>query len=102
MQIATGAQTEILKPSDGKVLYHKFGLYVNDADGAPYQWQWDTWNVDDLWPGGYVAVVDNLTASADSEADFSGNFRMCYSVTGYQTKVSANQLASLLVAQTQS
>jgi len=102
MQIATGAQTEILKPSDGKVLYHKFGLYVNDADGAPYTWNWDTWDVDDLWPGGYVAVVDNLTASADSEADFSGNFRMGYSITGYQTKVSANQLASLLVAQTQS
>jgi len=102
MQIATGAQTTILKPSDGKIVYHKFGLYVNDADGAPYTWNWDTWHVDDLWPGGYVAVIDNLTASAQSEADFGANFRMCYTITGYQTKVSANQLASLLVAQTQS
>jgi hypothetical protein len=101
MQIATGAQTAMLRPNDGKVVFHKFGLYVLDVD-AVTSWTEETWHVKTLWPEGYVAVVDNLTAMAQATADFSATFRMSYTITGYQKKVSANQLASLLVAQTQS
>ena len=101
MQFATGAQTAMLRPNDGKVIYHKFALYVNDAD-AVTSWTEETFDVKTLWPEGYIAVVDNLTAMVQATADLSATFRMTYTITGYQKKVSANQLASLLVAQTQS
>ena len=101
MQFATGAQTEMLRPNDGKVIYHKFASYVNESDFA--SWTEVTFDVKTLWPEGYIAVVDNLTAMIQGDANLnSANFRMSYTLTGYQKKVSANQLASLLVAQTQS
>jgi hypothetical protein len=100
MQIATGAQTAMLRPNDGKVVFHKFGIYMHDVD-AVTSWTEETWHVKTLWPEGYVAVVDNLTAMAQATADVSATVRMTYTITGYQKKVSANQLASLLVAQTQ-
>ena len=100
MQIATGAQTEILRPNDGKVVFHKFALFVNDAD-ATTSYTESTFDVKTLWPNGYIAVVDNLTASIDASADFSATMRMTYTITGYQRKVSANELAGLLIAQTQ-
>jgi len=104
MQIATGAQTAMLRPNDGKVVFHKFALYVNETGTEGMSaWTEETFRVSTLWPDGYIAVVDNLTAMAQATADFnSADFRMTYTVTGYQKKVSANQLASLLVAQTQS
>ena len=101
MQIATGAQTTMLRPNDGKVVFHKFALQIVDAD-AVTSWTEETWHVKTLWPEGYVAVVDNLTAMAQATADLTATMRMTYTITGYQKKVSANQLASLLVAQTQS
>jgi len=101
MQFATGAQTAMLRPNDGKVIYHKFALFVNDAD-AVTSWTEETFDVKTLWPEGYIAVVDNLTAMLQATADFAATMRMTYTITGYQKKVSANQLASLLVAQTQS
>ena len=101
MQIATGAQTAMLRPNDGKVVFHKFAAYMHDVD-AVTSWEEETWHVKTLWPEGYVAVVDNLTAMAQATADLSATVRMTYTITGYQRKVSANQLASLLVAQTQS
>ncbi len=100
MQIATGTQTAMLRPNDGKVVYHKYGLQVVDSD-AVTSWTEETWHVKTLWPEGYIAVVDNLTAMAQCTADLSATVRMSYTLTGYQRKVSANQLASLLVAQTQ-
>ena len=100
MQIATGTQTAMLRPNDGKVVYHKFGLQIVDSD-AVTSWTEETWHVKTLWPEGYIAVVDNLTAMAQCTADLSATVRMTYTLTGYQRKVSANQLASLLVAQTQ-
>lgn len=101
LQIATGAQTAMLRPNDGKVVFHKFGIYMHDVD-AVTSWTEETWHVETLWPEGYVAVVDNLTAMAQATADLnSADYRMTYTITGYQKKVSANQLASLLVAQTQ-
>jgi len=102
MQFATGAQTAMLRPNDGKVIYHKFASYIVDTD-AVTSWTEETFNVKTLWPDGYIAVVDNLTAMLQGTANLSsGDFRMSYTITGYQKKVSANQLASLLVAQTQS
>jgi len=101
MQIATGAQTAMLRPNDGKVVFHKFALQIVDVD-ATYSWTEESWHVKTLWPEGYIAVVDNLTAMAQATTDFTAALRMTYTVTGYQKKVSANQLASLLVAQTQS
>jgi hypothetical protein len=104
LQMATGTQstaTGNLRPSDGKVMYHNFGSYINDADGGPYQLQTVEWNVTDLWPGGYYCVVDTLTASVVSSADFAADTRMTYSLAGYQVSISSNQLASFLVAQTQ-
>jgi len=104
MQIATGAQSEMLRPNDGKVVFHKFALYVNETGTEGMSsWTETTWGVKTLWPEGYIAVVDNLTAMADCTEDFnSTSYRLAYTITGYQKKVSANQLASLLVAQTQS
>jgi len=102
MQFATGAQTSMLRPSDGKVIYHKFAAYIVDAD-AVTSWTEEVFDVKMLWPEGYIAVVDNLTAMIQGTANLSSaDFRMTYTITGYQKKVSANQLASLLVAQTQS
>lgn len=102
MQFATGAQTAMLRPNDGKVIYHKFASYVVDTD-AVTSWTEETFDVQTLWPEGYIAVVDNLTAMIQGTANLnSADFRMTYTITGYQKKVSANQLASLLVAQTQS
>ena len=99
MQIATGTQTTILRPSDGKVIYHLFGKTVSDAD-SDHHMQTIEWKVEDIWPDGYVAVVDTLTVSAQSESSLGANFRYAWTLSGYQEKVSANQLASLLVAQT--
>jgi hypothetical protein len=99
LQMATGTQTAILRPSDGKVIYHQFASYLHDVD-ANSQTQWFEWRVDDIWPDGYVAVVDTLTVSAQSKAALSANFRYAWTLSGYQEKVSSNQLASLLVAQT--
>jgi len=104
LQMATGTQTVStgnLRPSDGKVMYHNFGSYINDTDGGPYQLQEYEWKVTDLWPGGYYCVVDTLTASAISSANFGADLRMTYTIAGYQVSVSSNQLASFLVAQTQ-
>ena len=99
LQMTTGTQDAILRPSDGKVIYHQFASYMHDVD-ATTQTQWFEWNVDDIWPDGYVAVVDSLTASAQSETALGATFRYAWTVSGYQEKVSSNQLASLLVAQT--
>jgi len=99
LQMATGTQTAILRPSDGKVVYHLFGKSVNDAD-ADHHVETIEWKVSDLWPNGYIAVVDTLTVSAQSESSLGANFRFAWTLSGYQEKVSANQLASLLVAQT--
>ncbi len=99
LQMATGTQTAILRPSDGKVIYHNFGKTVNDAD-ADHHMENIEWLVTDIWPDGYVAVVDTLTVSAQAETSLAANFRYAWTLTGYQEKVSANQLASLLVAQT--
>ncbi len=99
LQMATGTQTAILRPSDGKVIYHRFADYLHDVD-ANTRTQWFEWKVDDIWPDGYVAVVDALTASAQSETALGATYRYAYTISGYQEKVSANQLASLLVAQT--
>jgi len=104
LQMATGTQTVAtgnLRPSDGKVMYHNFGSYINDLDGGSYQIQEYEWNVTDLWPGGYYVVVDTLTASVISSADFAADQRMTYTIAGYQVSISSNQLASFLVAQTQ-
>jgi len=99
MQIATGTQTTILRPSDGKVLYHNAAGFYRDVDaGSNYVFQ--PWNTLDLWPDGYMAVVDTLTAGVDVESTLGANFRMSYTITGYQVTVTSNQLASLLVAQT--
>ena len=99
LQMATGTQTAILRPSDGKVIYHQFASYLHDVDGNS-QSQWFEWRVDDIWPDGYVAVVDSLTVSAQAGSTLGANFRYAWTLSGYQEKVSANQLASLLVAQT--
>ena len=99
IQMATGTQTAILRPSDGKVIYHLFGKTVSDAD-SDHHMQTIEWKVEDIWPDGYVAVVDTLTVSAQSQASLGANFRYAWTLSGYQEKVSANQLASLLVAQT--
>jgi len=104
LQMATGTQTTStgnLRPSDGKVMYHNFGSYLNDTDGGPYQLQEYEWNVTDLWPGGYYCVVDTLTASVIASIDFAADLRMTYTIAGYQVSISSNQLASFLVAQTQ-
>jgi len=104
LQMATGTQTTAtgnLRPSDGKVMYHNFGSYINDTDGGPYQLQEYEWNVTDLWPGGYYCVVDTLTASVISSADFGADQRMTYTIAGYQVSITSQQLASFLVAQTQ-
>jgi hypothetical protein len=99
LQMATGTQTAILRPSDGKVIYHLFGKTVYDAD-ADHHMETIVWEVGDIWPDGYVAVVDALTASAQTQYALGATFRYAYTISGYQEKVSANQLASLLVAQT--
>ena len=99
LQMATGTQTVILRPSDGKVIYHRFADYLHDVD-ANTRTQWFEWKVSDIWPDGYVAVVDTLTASAQSETALGANFRYAWTLSGYQEKVTSNQLASLLVAQT--
>ena len=99
MQIATGTQTAILRPSDGKVLYHNAAGFFHDADaGTNYVFQ--EIKVTDLWPDGYLAVVDTLTAGVDVETTMGANFRVMFSISGYQVSVTSNQLASLLVAQT--
>jgi len=101
MQIATGTQTAILRPSDGKVLYHNAAGFYRDVDaGSNYVFQ--EMDVTDIWPDGYLAVVDTLTAGVDPESTLGANFRVSFSITGYQVAVTSNQLASLLVAQTQS
>jgi len=101
MQIATGTQTTILRPSNGKVIYHNAAGFYRDLDaGSNYMFQ--EINVEDLWPDGYLAVVDTLTAGVDNETSLGANFRISFSITGYQVSVTSNQLASLLVAQTQS
>ena len=100
MQIVTGAQTSIVTPRDGKVVYHKFGSYINDLDGSPQTWQQYDFKVTDLWPDGYYVVVDQLTCGVQATASFSTACRVAYTITGYQVTVNANQLASLLVAQT--
>jgi len=105
MQIATGTQTSStgnLRPSNGKVMYQNFANYVNDPDGGVQRWTQYEWDVTDLWPGGFYCVVDTLTASAISSADFTSDLRMTYTIAGYQVSISSNQLASFLVAQTQS
>ena len=99
MQIATGTQTTILRPSDGKVIYHNAAGYYLDVDaGSNFVFQ--EVKVSDLWPDGYLAVVDTLTAGVDNESALGANFRVMFSITGYQVSVTSNQLASLLVAQT--
>ena len=101
MQIVTGTQSTMISPKNGKVVYHKFASYSNDADGGPYVWQQYDFKVEDLWPDGYYVVIDSLTCGVQSTTDFSADdLRIVYSVTGYQVSVSSNQLASLLVAQT--
>jgi len=103
MQIVTGTQTAMTSPADGKVVYHNFGLYSNDADGGPFEWQQYEWKVEDFWHDGYFAVVDTLTCAVQSTANFSASdLRIIFTVAGYQVGVTSNQLASLLVAQTQS
>jgi len=99
MQIATGTQVAILRPSDGKVLYHNAAGFVHDAD-ATTNFVFQEVKVTDLWPDGYMAVVDTLTAGCDVDTTLGANFRLMFSVTGYQVSVTSNQLASLLVAQT--
>jgi len=99
LQMATGTQTAILRPSDGKVIYHQFASYIHDLD-AITQSQWFEWKVSDIWPDGYIAVVDTLTVSAQAGATLGANFRYAWTLSGYQEKVTSNQLASLLVAQT--
>ena len=99
LQMATGTQTAILRPSDGKVIYHQFASYLHDVDADTHT-QWFEWKVEDIWPDGYVAVVDTLTVSAQAETSLGANYRYAWTLSGYQEKVSANQLASLLVAQT--
>jgi len=99
LQMATGTQTAMLRPSDGKVIYHQFASWFHDAD-ANTQLQWFEWKVSDIWPDGYIAVVDTLTVTAQSETTLGANFRYAWTLSGYQEKVTSNQLASLLVAQT--
>jgi len=99
MQIATGTQTAILRPSDGKVLYHNAAGFIHDVD-ATTNFVFQEVKVTDLWPDGYMAVVDTLTAGVDVDATLGANFRVMFSVSGYQVSVTSNQLASLLVAQT--
>jgi len=99
LQMATGTQTAMLRPSDGKVIYHLFGKTVNDAD-ADHHMETIEWLVTDIWPEGYIAVVDTLTVTALSQATLGANFRYAWTLSGYQEKVTSNQLASLLVAQT--
>jgi len=99
MQIATGTQTTILRPSDGKVLYHNAAGFFHDAD-AGTNFVFQEVKVTDLWPDGYMAVVDTLTAGVDTLTTLGANFRIMFSITGYQVSVTSNQLASLLVAQT--
>jgi len=99
LQMATGTQTVMLRPSDGKVIYHLFGKSVNDAD-ADHHVESTEWLVTDIWPEGYIAVVDTLTVTAQSETALGASFRYAWTLSGYQEKVTSNQLASLLVAQT--
>jgi len=99
MQIATGSQSTILRPSDGKVLYHNAAGFFHDAD-AGTNFVFQEVKVSDLWPDGYMAVVDTLTAGCDVDTTLGANFRLMFSVSGYQVSVTSNQLASLLVAQT--
>ena len=99
MQIATGTQTTILRPSDGKVLYHNAAGYYHDVD-AGTNFVFQEVKVTDLWPDGYMAVVDTLTAGVHNTNTMGANFRVMFSITGYQVTVTSNQLASLLVAQT--
>jgi len=99
LQMATGTQTAILRPSDGKVIYHQFASYTRDLDST-IQSQWFEWKVTDIWPDGYVAVVDSLTVSAMAGTTLGANYRYAWTLSGYQEKVTSNQLASLLVAQT--
>jgi len=99
MQIATGTQTAILRPSDGKVLYHNAAGFVHDVD-AGTNFVFQEVKVTDLWPDGYLAVVDTLTAGVDNASTLGANFRVMFTISGYQVSVTSNQLASLLVAQT--
>jgi len=99
LQMATGTQTVMLRPTDGKVIYHQFASYFHDAD-ANTATQWFEWKVSDIWPDGYIAVVDSLSVTAQSQTTLGASFRYAWTLTGYQEKVTSNQLASLLVAQT--
>ena len=99
LQMATGTQTTMLRPSDGKVIYHLFGKTVNDAD-ADHHMETIEWLVTDIWPEGYIAVVDTLTVTAQAKTALGATFRYAWTLSGYQEKVTSNQLASLLVAQT--
>jgi len=99
MQIATGTQVAILRPSDGKVLYHNAAGFFHDAD-AGTNFVFQEVKVTDLWPDGYMAVVDTLTAGCDVDTSLGANFRLMFTISGYQVSVTSNQLASLLVAQT--
>jgi len=99
LQMATGTQTTMLRPSDGKVIYHLFGKSVNDNDADKHV-ETIEWLVTDIWPEGYIAVVDTLTVTAQAETALGASFRYAYTLSGYQEKVTSNQLASLLVAQT--
>ena len=100
MQIVTGTQNTMISPRDGKLVYHKFATYVNDGE-THNRWQQYEFKVADLWPDGYFVVIDSLTCGVQATADFTADdLRIVYTVTGYQVKVSSNQLASLLVAQT--
>jgi len=99
MQMATGTQDAILRPSDGKVIYHLFASYVHDVDAGTITDRVE-WQVKDIWPDGYIAVVDTLTVSAQAETTLGATYRYAYTLSGYQEKVTSNQLASLLVAQT--
>jgi len=99
LQMATGGQASILRPSDGKVIYHQFASYIHDVDATTIT-KIVEWKVSDIWPDGYVAVVDSLTAMAQSSAALGASYRYAWTVSGYQEKVTSNQLASLLVAQT--
>lgn len=98
LQVATGNQTALLSPADGRVLYHQYSNYFHDVD-ADTHWQIFEITPTDKFPDGYDCVIDQLTVASISSADFSGTLRIYYSITGYKKKFSPSELSSLLVAQ---